>query len=146
MCYTIFWYGGTLKTYRDNRHRLTIKLLITQWHYVLCPPPEHKKKMDSWTSFTLMSRRGTIEKRTAKSDPIFHNPLVNMVVNRITKDRKKSLRLIKFSIEPWKKFNKRLTNQLLVLREAIRRVTPNIGVKQDVIKKDRRGSSDWNRI
>ncbi|GJN41303.1 hypothetical protein PR202_gn00657 [Eleusine coracana subsp. coracana] len=38
-----------------------------------------------------MSRRGTAEKRTAKSDPIFRNRLVNMVVNRIMKDGKKSL-------------------------------------------------------
>ena len=39
----------------------------------------------------LMSCRGTTEKRTTKSDPIFCNQLVNMVVNRIMKDRKKSL-------------------------------------------------------
>uniref|UniRef100_A0A453I1P1 Small ribosomal subunit protein uS7 domain-containing protein n=1 Tax=Aegilops tauschii subsp. strangulata TaxID=200361 RepID=A0A453I1P1_AEGTS len=46
-----------------------------------------------------MSRRGTAEKRTAKSDPIFRNRLVNMVVNRIMKDGKNHW-LIKFSIEP----------------------------------------------
>jgi small subunit ribosomal protein S7 len=38
-----------------------------------------------------MSHRGTTEKRTSKSDPIFCNQLVNMVVNRIMKDEKKSL-------------------------------------------------------
>jgi hypothetical protein len=32
--------------------------------------------------------RGTAEKRTAKSDPIFRNQLVNIVVNRIMKDGK----------------------------------------------------------
>jgi small subunit ribosomal protein S7 len=31
------------------------------------------------------------DKRTAKSDPIFRNRSVNMVVNRITKDGKKLL-------------------------------------------------------
>ncbi|GJN41110.1 hypothetical protein PR202_gn00908 [Eleusine coracana subsp. coracana] len=40
-----------------------------------------------------MSRRGTAEKRTAKSDPIFRNRLVNMVVNRIMKDGKKIIGL-----------------------------------------------------
>nr|ABK23645.1 unknown [Picea sitchensis] len=38
-----------------------------------------------------MSRRSTAEKKTAKSDPIYHNRLVNMVVNRILKNGKKSL-------------------------------------------------------
>jgi hypothetical protein len=50
-------------------------------------------------TINLMSRRGTAEKRTAKSYPIFRNRLVNMVVNRIMKDRKNHW-LIKFSIEP----------------------------------------------
>jgi hypothetical protein len=31
-----------------------------------------KKKTDSGTSFTLMSCRGTAEKKTAKSDPGIH--------------------------------------------------------------------------
>ncbi|KAF8735812.1 hypothetical protein HU200_014431 [Digitaria exilis] len=57
-----------------------------------------------------MSRRGTAEKRTAKSDPIFRNRLVNMV----------AVKKIQQKTE---------TNPLLVLRQAIRRVTPNIGVK-----------------
>ncbi|MCO5561227.1 hypothetical protein L7F22_014848 [Adiantum nelumboides] len=38
-----------------------------------------------------MSRRGTAEKKTAKSDPIYRNRLVNMLVNRILKHGKKSL-------------------------------------------------------
>jgi hypothetical protein len=32
-----------------------------------------------------MSRRGTAEEKTAKSDPIYRNRLVNMLVNRILK-------------------------------------------------------------
>nr|QGU84373.1 ribosomal protein S7 [Casearia velutina]QGU84385.1 ribosomal protein S7 [Casearia velutina] len=38
-----------------------------------------------------MSRRGTAEEKTAKSDPIYRNRLVNMLVNRILKHGKKSL-------------------------------------------------------
>ena len=38
-----------------------------------------------------MSRRGTVEEKTAKSDPIYRNRLVNMLVNRILKHGKKSL-------------------------------------------------------
>jgi hypothetical protein len=40
-----------------------------------------------------MSRRGTTKKRTAKSDPIFRNRLVNMVVNCTMKDGKKIIDL-----------------------------------------------------
>ena len=76
-----------------------------------------------------MSRRGTAEKRTAKSDPIFRNRLVNMVVNRIMKDGKKSL-AYQILYRAVKKIQQKTeTNPLLVLRQAIRRVTPNIGVK-----------------
>ncbi|RZB82692.1 30S ribosomal protein S7, chloroplastic [Glycine soja] len=41
--------------------------------------------------FTLMSRRGIAEEKIAKSDPIYRNRLVNMLVNRILKHGKKSL-------------------------------------------------------
>ncbi|VAI08104.1 unnamed protein product [Triticum turgidum subsp. durum] len=76
-----------------------------------------------------MSRRGTAEKKTAKSDPIFRNRLVNMVVNRILKDGKKSL-AYQILYRAVKKIQQKIeTNPLLVLRQAIRRVTPNIGVK-----------------
>ena len=79
-----------------------------------------------------MSRRGTAEKRTAKSDPIFRNRLVNMVVNRIMKDGKKSL-AYQILYRAVKKIQQKTeTNPLLVLRQAIRRVTPNIGVKDFV--------------
>nr|VDD65669.1 unnamed protein product [Brassica oleracea] len=47
-----------------------------------------------------MSRRGTAEEKTAKSDPIYRNRLVNMLVNRILKHGKKNHWLIKLSIEP----------------------------------------------
>lgn len=35
-----------------------------------------------------MSRRGTAEEKTAKSDPIYRNRLVNMLVNHILKHGK----------------------------------------------------------
>jgi len=71
-----------------------------------------------------MSHRGTAKEKTAQSDPIYRNWLVNMLVNR-----KKNLWLIKFSIEPWKRFNKRQSNPLSILHQAIRGVTPDIAVK-----------------
>ncbi|TYG94639.1 hypothetical protein ES288_A11G204100v1 [Gossypium darwinii] len=40
-----------------------------------------------------MSRRGTAEEKTAKSDPIYRNRLVNMLVNRILKHGKKIIGL-----------------------------------------------------
>ena len=85
-----------------------------------------------------MSRRGTAEKRTAKSDPIFRNRLVNMVVNRILKDGKKSL-AYQILYRAVKKIQQKTeTNPLLVLRQAIRRVTPNIGVKT---RRNKKGST-----
>ncbi|VAH04391.1 unnamed protein product [Triticum turgidum subsp. durum] len=75
-----------------------------------------------------MSRRGTAEKRTAKSDPIFRNRLVNMVVNHIMKDGKKSL-AYQILYRAVKKIQQKTeTNPLLVLHQAIRRVTPNIEI------------------
>jgi small subunit ribosomal protein S7 len=76
-----------------------------------------------------MSRRSTIEKKTGKSDPIYRNRLVNMMVNRILKHGKKSLayRILYKSMKNIKKKTKK--NPLSVLRQAIRRVTPNVTVK-----------------
>nr|YP_010890920.1 ribosomal protein S7 [Cyanea calycina]YP_010890937.1 ribosomal protein S7 [Cyanea calycina]WJK72370.1 ribosomal protein S7 [Cyanea calycina]WJK72387.1 ribosomal protein S7 [Cyanea calycina] len=76
-----------------------------------------------------MSRRGTAEKKTEKSDPIYRNRLVNMVINRILKHGKKSL-AYKILYRAVKKIHQKTgTNPLLVLRQAIRRVTPRIAVK-----------------
>nr|YP_010294545.1 ribosomal protein S7 [Xyris indica]YP_010294557.1 ribosomal protein S7 [Xyris indica]ULQ68367.1 ribosomal protein S7 [Xyris indica]ULQ68379.1 ribosomal protein S7 [Xyris indica]ULQ68447.1 ribosomal protein S7 [Xyris indica]ULQ68459.1 ribosomal protein S7 [Xyris indica]ULQ68684.1 ribosomal protein S7 [Xyris indica] len=76
-----------------------------------------------------MSRRGTAEEKTAKSDPIYRNRLVNMLVNRIMKHGKKSLayQILYRAMKKIQQKTKR--NPLSVLREAIRRVAPNIGVK-----------------
>nr|YP_010140012.1 ribosomal protein S7 [Rhodobryum laxelimbatum]QQK56310.1 ribosomal protein S7 [Rhodobryum laxelimbatum] len=76
-----------------------------------------------------MSRRSTIEKKTGKSDPIYRNRLVNMMVNRILKHGKKSLayRILYKSMRNIEQKTKK--NPLSVLRQAIRRVTPNVTVK-----------------
>nr|YP_010392098.1 ribosomal protein S7 [Cyananthus lobatus]YP_010392117.1 ribosomal protein S7 [Cyananthus lobatus]UPX07707.1 ribosomal protein S7 [Cyananthus lobatus]UPX07726.1 ribosomal protein S7 [Cyananthus lobatus] len=76
-----------------------------------------------------MSRRGPAEKKTAKYDPIYRNRLVNMVINRILKHGKKSL-AYKILYRAVKKIHQKTKkNPLLVLRQAIRRVTPRTAVK-----------------
>nr|BEI32532.1 ribosomal protein S7 [Weissia exserta] len=76
-----------------------------------------------------MSRRSTAEKKTGKSDPIYRNRLVNMMVNRILKHGKKSLayRILYKAMKNIKQKTKK--NPLSILRQAIRRVTPNVTVK-----------------
>uniref|UniRef100_A0A8R7VG11 Small ribosomal subunit protein uS7c n=1 Tax=Triticum urartu TaxID=4572 RepID=A0A8R7VG11_TRIUA len=84
----------------------------------------------------LMSHRGTAEKRTTKSYPFFRNRLVNMVVNRIMKTKKSLAYQILYRAVN-KIQQKTETYPLLVLRQAIRRVTPNIGVKT---RRNKKGS------
>ena len=94
--------------------------------------------------FTLMSRRGTAEEKTAKSDPIYRNRLVNMLVNRILKHGKKSL-AYQIIYRAVKKIQQKTeTNPLSVLRQAIRGVTPNIAVKARRVGGS--SSSHFNRI
>ncbi|THU42839.1 hypothetical protein C4D60_Mb00t14460 [Musa balbisiana] len=76
-----------------------------------------------------MSRRGTAEEKTAKSDPIYRNRLVNMLVNRILKHGKKSL-AYQIIYRAMKKIQQKTeTNPLSVLRQAIRGVTPRYSSK-----------------
>jgi small subunit ribosomal protein S7 len=76
-----------------------------------------------------MSRRSIIEKKTIKSDPIYRNRLVNMMVNRILKNGKKSLayRIFYKAMKNIKQKTKK--NPLSILRQAIHRVTPNVTIK-----------------
>nr|YP_010831901.1 ribosomal protein S7 [Caragana brachypoda]WFG50959.1 ribosomal protein S7 [Caragana brachypoda] len=76
-----------------------------------------------------MSRRGTAEKKTEQPDPIYQDPLVNMVINRIMKHGKQALasEILYRAMKRIKQKTKR--NPLSVLRQAIRRVTPKIAVK-----------------
>nr|YP_009138876.1 ribosomal protein S7 [Lathyrus pubescens]AIK21244.1 ribosomal protein S7 [Lathyrus pubescens] len=76
-----------------------------------------------------MSRRGTAENKMAKSDPIYRNRVVNMLINRIMKHGKKSLAYLIIYRAMKRIQQKTETNPLSVLREAIRRVTTTIGVK-----------------
>nr|YP_010173467.1 ribosomal protein S7 [Medicago sauvagei]QSJ48688.1 ribosomal protein S7 [Medicago sauvagei] len=76
-----------------------------------------------------MSRRGTAEKKTEKSDQIYDNQLVNMLVNRIMKHGKKSLAYQIFYRAMKRIQQKTKRNALSVLRQAIGRVTPDIAVK-----------------
>jgi small subunit ribosomal protein S7 len=76
-----------------------------------------------------MSRRGTAEEKTAKSDPIYRNRLVNIFVYSFLKHGKNSLSY-QFIYLSLKKFQQKTeTNPLSVLRQAIRGVTPDIAVK-----------------
>jgi ribosomal protein S7 len=60
------------------------------------------------------------KKKSKKSDSIYHNGLVNMFVNQITKHEEKKNWLIKLSIKLRKRFNKKAEmNPLSVLRRAI---------------------------
>nr|YP_009738975.1 ribosomal protein S7 [Hedysarum taipeicum]QIC19341.1 ribosomal protein S7 [Hedysarum taipeicum]QYB23409.1 ribosomal protein S7 [Hedysarum polybotrys var. alaschanicum]UFP91336.1 ribosomal protein S7 [Hedysarum taipeicum] len=76
-----------------------------------------------------MSRRGTAEKKTEKFDPIFRNRVVNMLVNCIMKHGKKSLAYQIFYQAMKRIQQKKKTNPLSVLRQAIDKVTPSLGVK-----------------
>nr|UDZ61495.1 ribosomal protein S7 [Limnocharis flava] len=76
-----------------------------------------------------MSRRDTAEK-TAKYDPIHHNQLVNMVVNRILKHGKKSLAYQIFYRAVKRIRQKTEKNPLLVLRQAIRKLSPDLALKR----------------
>nr|YP_009258475.1 ribosomal protein S7 [Netrium digitus]ANI25540.1 ribosomal protein S7 [Netrium digitus] len=85
-----------------------------------------------------MSRRNTTEKRPSKADPVYRNRLVNMLVNRILKNGKRFLayRILYKAMEIIKKNTQ--SNPLSVLRQAVRRATPNVAVKAR-----RRGGSTY---
>nr|YP_009545089.1 ribosomal protein S7 [Gymnomitrion concinnatum]AZB86890.1 ribosomal protein S7 [Gymnomitrion concinnatum] len=76
-----------------------------------------------------MSRKSIVEKKLAKPDPIYRNRLINMLVNRILKNGKKSLsyRILYRAISDIKRRTKK--NPLFVPRQAIGKVTPNVTVK-----------------
>jgi small subunit ribosomal protein S7 len=83
-----------------------------------------------------MPRLGTAKKKTAKWDPLYRNRLVNMLVNRILKHGKKSL-AYQILYQAMKKIHQKTeTNPLFILRQAIHRITPKIGVK--AIRKKRK--------
>jgi small subunit ribosomal protein S7 len=76
-----------------------------------------------------MSRQSTAEKKMVKFDPIYHNRLVNMVVNRILKHGKKAL-AYRILYQSLKKIRQKTDkNPLIILRQAIQKVTPKLIVK-----------------
>nr|YP_008474518.1 ribosomal protein S7 [Lygodium japonicum]YP_008474538.1 ribosomal protein S7 [Lygodium japonicum]ADG29018.1 ribosomal protein S7 [Lygodium japonicum]ADG29026.1 ribosomal protein S7 [Lygodium japonicum]AGI51450.1 ribosomal protein S7 [Lygodium japonicum]AGI51460.1 ribosomal protein S7 [Lygodium japonicum]AHA59653.1 ribosomal protein S7 [Lygodium japonicum] len=66
------------------------------------------------------------KKRTVESDPIYRNRLVNMLVDRIMKDGKKSLayQILYQAMRQIRRETNR--NPLSVLRQAVREVTPDV--------------------
>jgi len=85
-----------------------------------------------------MSRRNISEKRSIQADPVYKNKLVNMLVNRILKNGKRILayKILYKAMETIKINTK--NNPLVILRQAIRRATPNVAVKAR-----RRGGSTY---
>nr|AXX76457.1 ribosomal protein S7 [Dipteris conjugata]AXX76458.1 ribosomal protein S7 [Dipteris conjugata] len=66
------------------------------------------------------------KKKNIESDPIYRNRLVNMLVDRILKDGKKSL-AYQILYQAMKRIKEKTNkNPLSVPRQAIRRVTPDI--------------------
>nr|YP_005352922.1 ribosomal protein S7 [Mankyua chejuensis]ADZ47954.1 ribosomal protein S7 [Mankyua chejuensis]AJJ48584.1 ribosomal protein S7 [Mankyua chejuensis] len=76
-----------------------------------------------------MSRRKKTGGGVAKSDPIYRNRLVNMLVNRILKNGKKSLAygILYRAMEHVKRTTGK--NPLSILRQAVREATPNVAVR-----------------
>nr|QKQ14653.1 ribosomal protein S7 [Zygnema circumcarinatum] len=85
-----------------------------------------------------MARRGTVEKRPAIPDPVYQNRLINMLVNRIVKNGKKNLAysILYKAMKDIKQSTQK--NPLSVIRQAVRRTTPNVAVKAR-----RRGGSTY---
>ncbi|KDP42266.1 hypothetical protein JCGZ_01590 [Jatropha curcas] len=85
------------------------------------PPPSPCK--------VLCSRNPRGKKKSAKSDPIYHNRLVNLFVNRILKNGKKSLAFY-IMYRALKMIQmKTKSNPLIILRQATLKVTPDVAVK-----------------
>nr|YP_009561579.1 ribosomal protein S7 [Commiphora foliacea]QAT19667.1 ribosomal protein S7 [Commiphora foliacea] len=80
-----------------------------------------------------MSRRGTTEEKTAKSDPIYRNRLVNMLVNRILKHGKKIIGLSNYlsSLEKDSTKDRKKIHYLFYVKQYVEKL-PISQYKQDV--------------
>ena len=85
-----------------------------------------------------MSRRGPAKKKTAKFDPFCRSRVVNMLVNRMMKHGKKSLAYQIFYRAGIDIRQQTKQNPVYVLRQAISRVIPGVGVKT---RKRKRGKT-----
>nr|YP_010715441.1 ribosomal protein S7 [Todea barbara]WDE24618.1 ribosomal protein S7 [Todea barbara] len=76
----------------------------------------------------MLHRKNAVNKNV-ESDPIYRNRLVNMLVDRLLKDGKKSL-AYQILYQAMKRIKQKTQeNPLSVLRQAIRRVTPDVVVE-----------------
>lgn len=81
------------------------------------------------TPNSVSSSKPWVNQNTGKPDPVYRNRLVNMMVNRILKNGKKSL-AYHIIYRALKKIQQKTdTNPLIVLRDAIQGVTPDVTVK-----------------
>nr|YP_001687201.1 ribosomal protein S7 [Aneura mirabilis]B0YPL5.1 RecName: Full=Small ribosomal subunit protein uS7c; AltName: Full=30S ribosomal protein S7, plastid [Aneura mirabilis]ABS54462.1 ribosomal protein S7 [Aneura mirabilis] len=76
-----------------------------------------------------MSRENATEEKTTKPDPIYRNRLISMLVNRILRNGKKSLahRILYGAMSSTRRDTGK--NPLLILRQAMIKVTPDVVVK-----------------
>nr|YP_010881405.1 ribosomal protein S7 [Pellia epiphylla]WIA67358.1 ribosomal protein S7 [Pellia epiphylla var. borealis]WIA67443.1 ribosomal protein S7 [Pellia epiphylla var. borealis]WIA67881.1 ribosomal protein S7 [Pellia epiphylla]WIA67966.1 ribosomal protein S7 [Pellia epiphylla]WIA68052.1 ribosomal protein S7 [Pellia epiphylla] len=76
-----------------------------------------------------MSRKSIAEKKVGKPDPIYRNRLVNMLVNRIVKNGKKSLayQILYKAVGSMRRRTGK--NPLFILRQAVSKTAPNVTVK-----------------
>nr|UFK63107.1 ribosomal protein S7 [Osmunda mildei] len=73
-----------------------------------------------------MLRQNNAVNKNVESDPIYRNRLVNMLVDRLLKDGKKSL-AYQIIYQAMKRIKQKTQkNPLSVLRQAVRRVTPDV--------------------
>nr|YP_008965602.1 ribosomal protein S7 [Phelipanche purpurea]CDH98354.1 ribosomal protein S7 [Phelipanche purpurea] len=92
-----------------------------------------------------MSRRGITKRKIAKYDPIYSNQLVNMLINRIMKNGKKSLAYKIFYQAMIEIQQNKEKDPLSVLNEAIEKITPDIVVKIKKAKSSKKNSKRENR-
>jgi len=90
-----------------------------------------------------MSRRGPANKKTAKFDPFCRSRVVNMLVNRMMKHGKKSLAYQIFYRAGIDIRQQTKQNPVYVLRQAISRVIPGVGVKT---RKRKRGKGKTAKV
>ncbi|XP_015574424.2 30S ribosomal protein S7, chloroplastic isoform X1 [Ricinus communis] len=93
------------------------------------PPFSPLKILCSRDSRGHKHKRTTSTTTAAKSDPIYHNRLVNLFVNRILKKGKKSLAFY-IIYKALKRIQENTSsNPLYVLRQAVHEMTPVVSVK-----------------
>ena len=75
-----------------------------------------------------MPRTGRVEKKPTIPDPIFQNPIVAKLINKVMKDGKKSIAQ-KIVYESFEKIKKDGQDPLLTFEKAIDNITPKMEVR-----------------